>query len=53
MERDPVCQVDVDEKTAVTSVYLGETLYFCTEECKKRFEADPERYVSRSEHSQT
>ena len=54
MERDPVCQMDVDKATApATAEYLGERFYFCSEECKRRFVADPERYVSRSEHSQT
>jgi P-type Cu+ transporter len=54
MDRDPVCQMDVEKSSAVaTAQYRGETFYFCSEECKKKFEADPERYVSRSEHSQT
>lgn len=54
MDRDPVCQMDVDEATApAKSEYRGETFYFCSEDCKKRFEADQERYVSRSEHSAT
>jgi P-type Cu+ transporter len=54
MDRDPVCQMEVDEKTAAaSSQYRGETFYFCSQDCKKRFDADPERYVSRSEHSQT
>jgi len=46
--------MDVDKSSAAaTAQYLGETFYFCSEECKKKFEADPERYVSRSEHSAT
>lgn len=46
--------MDVDEKNAAArSQYRGETFYFCSEDCKQRFDADPERYVSRSEHSQT
>lgn len=54
MDRDPVCQMDVEESSApARSEYRGETFYFCSEDCKKRFEADPERYVSRSEHSQS
>jgi len=54
MDRDPVCQMDVDEESApARSDYLGETFYFCSERCRERFDADPECYVSRSEHSQT
>lgn len=54
MDRDPVCQKEVDERSAAaTSRYHGETFYFCSIECKQRFDADPERYVSRSEHSQS
>ncbi len=54
MRRDPVCQMDVKERTAAASSnYAGDTYYFCSEQCKERFEADPEKYVSRSEHSAT
>ncbi len=54
MVRDHVCDMDVDEATAAArSEYAGDTYYFCSKDCKERFDADPERYVSRSEHSQT
>jgi len=54
MQRDPVCDMEVDEKkAAATSRYEGDTYYFCSEDCKRRFDADPERYVSRTERSQT
>jgi YHS domain-containing protein len=52
--RDPVCHMDMDEKSAVaTSRYKGDTYYFCSEQCKVRFEEDPERYVSLDESSAT
>jgi YHS domain-containing protein len=52
--RDPVCEMDVDESTAAAETeYRGDRYYFCSEQCKDRFIADPERYVSRSETSQT
>lgn len=52
--RDPVCKMDVDtDKAAATSEYKGDTYYFCSEDCKKRFDADPDRYVSRSDSSQS
>ncbi len=54
MARDPVCGMDVDgSSAAATAQYRGDTYYFCVEECKRKFVADPEKYVSRSEHSQT
>ena len=54
MSRDPVCQMDVNEDdAAAASDYKGDRYYFCAEDCKQRFDADPERYVSRSEASQT
>ncbi len=54
MPRDPVCQRDVDPSSAkATSEYAGDRYYFCSQECKERFDADPEKYVSRAETSQT
>jgi YHS domain-containing protein len=47
MAVDPVCHMMVDEKTArFTTEYKGKTYYFCTPGCKKKFETDPERYLS-------
>jgi Cu+-exporting ATPase len=47
MFKDPVCGMDVDpEKAAGKSVYKGETLYFCSSNCKKRFDADPAAVLS-------
>ena len=54
MSRDPVCQMEVNEDdAAATSFYKGDRYYFCSDDCKQRFDADQERYVSRSESSQT
>jgi YHS domain-containing protein len=47
MAIDPVCKMDVDEKTApAKSEYKGKTYYFCAPGCKKAFDADPEKYLS-------
>jgi YHS domain-containing protein len=43
--RDPVCGMTVDRSKAVTTHYRGQTIYFCVEGCKAKFEADPERYL--------
>ena len=47
--KDPVCGMDVDEKRAASagmkSEHGGTTYFFCAEECKKRFDAEPARYA--------
>jgi YHS domain-containing protein len=54
MKRDPVCKMDVDpSRAAATSTYKGDTYYFCSAQCKQRFDSDPESFVSRSERSQS
>ena len=47
MIKDPVCGMEVDEKkAAATLVYGDQTIYFCTEVCKRAFEKDPQKYIS-------
>jgi YHS domain-containing protein len=47
MAIDPVCGMEVDEKTAtIISVYKGKTYYFCAPGCKASFDKDPEKYLS-------
>jgi len=43
----PVCEMEVDKKTAPKEVYRGRTYYFCSEEDKKRFDATPDRFVAK------
>jgi RND family efflux transporter MFP subunit len=47
--RDPMCGMEVDEKRTAaagrTSEYEGKTYYFCADECKKRFDAEPAMHV--------
>lgn len=38
---DPVCGMRVDPEKAWSSLYRGETYYFCNPACKKRFDGDP------------
>ena len=46
MAKDPVCGMEVDEKTARwKSVYKGKTYFFCAERCKQVFDKKPERFV--------
>ena len=41
MERDPVCETDVEATAAVQAAYHGTTYYFCSLRCKQAFEASP------------
>src|SRR5689334_10269262 len=41
-----VCGMTVDPKIAVKSEYKGATYYFCSEDDKKTFDTDPEKFVS-------
>ena len=46
MQIDPVCGMQVDEKTAqFKTEYKGNTYYFCSPGCKKSFESEPEKYL--------
>lgn len=43
MTTDPVCGMDIDKDGAVASTeYGGQRLYFCSDDCLKEFEANPE-----------
>jgi Transcriptional regulator containing an amidase domain and an AraC-type DNA-binding HTH domain len=41
----PVCQMEVERKTAPSGQYRDKTYYFCGESCKKSFLANPTRFV--------
>jgi len=46
-EKDPVCSMDVSPKApdALNTRHGGKTYYFCSDHCKKAFEAKPDQYV--------
>lgn len=47
MATDPVCKMQVDEKTAQhTSEYKGHIYYFCAPGCKKAFDENPDKFVT-------
>ncbi len=51
MAKDPVCGMEVDEKTAVSkSEHMGKTYYFCAVGCKKAFDEDPAKYTGDGGH---
>jgi len=49
MAIDPVCKMEVDEKRPPggTAEYQGKKYYFCSPGCKKAFEKDPQKYLSK------
>jgi len=48
MAKDPVCNMNVDEKrSAATSVHKGKTYYFCAKSCKEKFDREPEKFIGK------
>jgi YHS domain-containing protein len=47
MQRDPVCGMDVDPKTAPKSTHDGKTYYFCSTADKETFDKDPRKYANK------
>ena len=46
MVKDVVCGMEIDsEAAAAKSEYEGTTYYFCADDCKTEFDADPGKYV--------
>jgi YHS domain-containing protein len=47
VEKDVVCGMQVDPaKAAAKSQYQGKTFYFCSTECKTKFDANPAKYAA-------
>ncbi|HEV8658395.1 MAG TPA: heavy metal translocating P-type ATPase [Thermoanaerobaculia bacterium] len=50
---DPVCGMAVDPGNAAgESEYQGTTYYFCSPRCKERFDKNPQKFVSPTDHRQ-
>lgn len=45
-DTDPVCGMMVETAKAKSSVYRGHVYYFCSQDCREKFEASPDGYVS-------
>lgn len=43
---DPVCEMEWDNEWTEMTVYKNDTVRFCSEGCKKAFEAHPDKYVA-------
>lgn len=47
--KDPVCGMMIDDsRAAATSDHEGERYYFCSQECKTKFDDNPKRYTGRA-----
>jgi Cu+-exporting ATPase len=44
---DPVCEMVVDTATARSAEVRGKTYYFCSEGCRTKFVADPDKYLNK------
>ncbi len=46
MQKDPVCGMQVDPgRAAGSSEYNAKTYYFCSTQCKQKFDDDPKQFV--------
>ena len=46
--KDPVCGMSIDtEDAAGSTTYESQDVYFCSDQCRRDFEADPGRYYDR------
>ena len=46
MVKDPVCGMDIDPQSAFARrEHMGQTFYFCSQNCVDQFDADPHKYA--------
>lgn len=45
--KDPVCGMMVESGSATgQATHEGQTYYFCSEQCRRQFEQQPEKFVA-------
>jgi len=50
MSKDPVCGMEVKpEKAAARTEHAGQTYYFCSDACLKKFQGNPGAYAKKTE----
>lgn len=53
MGLDPVCKMEVNPMSAeAQSEWGGQSFYFCSQACKRKFDAHPEQYVDATDRAQ-
>lgn len=51
---DPVCNMSIeDKKAAGTSLYKGNTYYFCSVQCREKFHENPDEFTGENASAQT
>src|SRR5690349_8560576 len=51
MVRDPVCEMEIDPTSAAgQSIYRGQKYFFCSDHCRRKFEANPAEFVDGHGH---
>ena len=45
MTKDPVCNMEIDEKKASKGEYKGKAYYFCSPTCQWAFNENPKQFV--------
>jgi P-type Cu+ transporter len=43
--RDPVCGMLVDPSSSSTALYAGHSYFFCSADCRAKFQADPPSFL--------
>lgn len=52
MGLDPVCKMEVNPASAeAQSEHGGQTFYFCSQECKRKFDANPQQYLDETDQA--
>lgn len=46
MAKDPVCGMETDQLAENMLEHEGRIFFFCSDECKARFKADPAKYLT-------
>jgi P-type Cu+ transporter len=53
MGLDPVCGMEVNPVSAeAQSEYGGQSFYFCSVECKQKFDRNPEQYIDETDRAE-
>ena len=49
MHTDPVCGMQVDDqKSTAKSQFQGTNYYFCSDDCKRKFDQQPQQYAAKA-----
>ena len=43
--RDPVCGMEVKKNSTLVSEHFGNTFHFCSDQCRKLFDINPNKYI--------